>query len=146
MDFIPSDRPTTAIYIRIKRQNDTFFLLCDEYETVESLKNRILLVLGKMGLQLPKQEEPFCIDDIRLWLRNRVSLNRCWFWNSCSTTVRHATTNKFSTTPRSSSLSESLELKTNTRICSRPHNKSITMTTPLARRKSPRKTTEPFGI
>ena len=44
MDFIPSDRPTTAIFIRVKRMNDTFFLLCDEYESVESLKNRLLLV------------------------------------------------------------------------------------------------------
>jgi len=77
MDFISSDRPTTAIHIRVKRQNDTFFLLCDEYETVESLKNRLLLVLGKMGMQLPKQEEPFCVDDIRLWLKNRVSASRC---------------------------------------------------------------------
>ena len=68
-----SGRPTTSIYIRVKRMDDTWFLLCDEYETVESLKNRVLLVLLKMGLQLPKQEEPFIVDDIRLWLKNRVS-------------------------------------------------------------------------
>ena len=54
MDFLPEGRPTTAIYIRVKRQDDTFFLLCDEYETVESLKNRLLVVLQKMGLSLPK--------------------------------------------------------------------------------------------
>jgi hypothetical protein len=68
-----SDRPTTAIYIRVKRLDDTFFLLCDEYETVESLENRMLLVLLKMKLQLPKQEEPFIVDDIRLYIKNRVS-------------------------------------------------------------------------
>jgi hypothetical protein len=76
MNFMPSNRPTTAIYIRVKRLDDTFFLLCDEYETVESLKNRVLLVLQKMRLQLPKQEEPFVVDDIRLYIKNRVS-NDC---------------------------------------------------------------------
>ena len=39
------DRATTAIYIRIKRFDETYFLLCDEYETIESLKNRLLIVL-----------------------------------------------------------------------------------------------------
>lgn len=73
MNFVSSERPTTAIYIRIKRNDDTFFLLCDEYETVESLKNRVLNVLLKMKLQLPKQEEPFIVDDIRLYIKNRVS-------------------------------------------------------------------------
>ena len=82
MDFLEPGRPTTAIYIRIKRFNDTFFLLCDEYETIESLKNRLLVVMQKMGLQLPKQEEPFIVDDVRLYLKNRVS-NR----NECDETL-----------------------------------------------------------
>ena len=67
------DRATTAIYIRIKRFAETYFVLCDEYETVEGLKGRLLAVLDKIGFQLPKQEEPLCSDDIRFCLKNRVS-------------------------------------------------------------------------
>ena len=51
-------RATTAIHIRVKRHNDTYFILCDEYETVDSVKGRLLLVLDKIGFKLPKQEEP----------------------------------------------------------------------------------------
>jgi len=39
------ERATSAIHIRIKRFDETYFLLCDEYETVESLKNRLIIVL-----------------------------------------------------------------------------------------------------
>jgi hypothetical protein len=39
------ERATTAIYIRIKHFDQTYFVLCDEYETIESLKNRLLVVL-----------------------------------------------------------------------------------------------------
>lgn len=49
MDFV-GDKPTTAIYIRVKRNDTTFFLLCDEYETIEAVKNRMLIVLQKMNL------------------------------------------------------------------------------------------------
>ena len=66
-------RATTAIHIRIKRYSDTYFILCDEYETVESLKSRLLLVLDKIGFKIPKMEEPLSCDDIRLTLKNRVS-------------------------------------------------------------------------
>ena len=68
-----AQRATTAIHIRIKRFKDTYFILCDEYETVESLKNRLLQVLDKLGFKLPKQEEPLTTDDIRLNIKNRVS-------------------------------------------------------------------------
>ena len=43
MEF--EERATTAIYIRVKRFEETYFILCDEYETVESLKGRLLVVL-----------------------------------------------------------------------------------------------------
>lgn len=67
-----TDRATTSIYIRVKRFDETYFLLCDEYETVESLKNRLIVVLQRMKFELPKQEEPLTIDDIRFCVRNRV--------------------------------------------------------------------------
>ncbi len=66
------DRATTSIYIRVKRFDETYFLLCDEYETVESLKNRLIVVLQRMKFELPKQEEPLSIDDVRFCLKNRV--------------------------------------------------------------------------
>ncbi len=48
-----SKRATTAVYIRIKRlagpdknqHMETYFILCDEYETIEGLKQRLLGVL-----------------------------------------------------------------------------------------------------
>ena len=66
------ERATTAIYIRVKRLAETYFVLCDEYETVESVKGRLVLVLEKIKFTLPKQEEPLSCDDIRLCLKNRV--------------------------------------------------------------------------
>ena len=71
MEF--EERATTAIHIRVKRFAETYFLLCDEYETVESLKGRLLAVLSKIKFELPKQEEPLSTDDIRLCIKNRVS-------------------------------------------------------------------------
>ena len=52
MEF--EERATTAIHIRVKRFTETYFLLCDEYETVESLKGRLLAVLLKLKFELPK--------------------------------------------------------------------------------------------
>lgn len=72
-DLYGQNRATTAIHIRIKRHTETYFILCDEYETVESLKGRLLLVLDKLKFTVPKLEEPLCTDDIRLCLKNRVS-------------------------------------------------------------------------
>ena len=36
----------SAIQVRIKRFEETFFILCDEYETVQTLKGRLLHVLN----------------------------------------------------------------------------------------------------
>ena len=32
----------TAIHVRVKRFDKTFFILCDEYETVQTLKGRVI--------------------------------------------------------------------------------------------------------
>ena len=59
--------------MRIKRNNETFFILCNEYETIQTLKGRLLDVLNQLGFKMPKQEEDLTVDDIRLTLKNRVS-------------------------------------------------------------------------
>ena len=69
---------TTAICIRVKRYAETFFILCDEYETVENLKGRMLTAFNKIGFTQPKQEEPLTTDDIRLCIKNRVSFHFNW--------------------------------------------------------------------
>ena len=66
-------RATTAICIRVKRYAETYFILCDEYDTVENLKGRMLTVFNKIGFTLPKAEEPLSTDDIRFCIKNRVS-------------------------------------------------------------------------
>jgi len=71
MEF--EERATTAIHIRVKRFEETYFLLCDEYETVESLKGRLLAVLQRIKFELPKQEEALTTDDLKLCIKNRVS-------------------------------------------------------------------------
>lgn len=48
-------------------------MLCDEYETVEGVKQRLLAMLATLKFQLPKQEEPLTCDDLRLSIKNRVS-------------------------------------------------------------------------
>ena len=62
----------TAIYVRIRRFDETFFILCDEYETVQTLKGRILAILNQIGFKMPKQEEDLTVDDLRLHLKKRV--------------------------------------------------------------------------
>ena len=59
--------------MRIKRFDETHFILCDEYETVETLKGRLLLILNQIGYTIPKLEEDLSVDHIRLTLKNRVS-------------------------------------------------------------------------
>jgi hypothetical protein len=61
----------TAIYVRVKRHDQTFFVLCDEYEEVGAFKARVLDVFQQTGAV--KMHEEFSIDDIRLCSRNRVS-------------------------------------------------------------------------
>ncbi len=63
----------TAIYVRVKRFNDTFFVLCDEYEDVGSFKGRILEYF--MQTQAVKLPDDISIDDLRLTIKNRVLEN-----------------------------------------------------------------------
>jgi len=44
----------TAIYVRVKRFDETYFILCDEYETIETLKGRVLAILNQKGFKMPK--------------------------------------------------------------------------------------------
>ena len=70
----PENPFDTAIHVRIKRFDETFFILCDEYETVQTLKGRILHVLNQINFKMPKQEEDLTPDDLRLTMKKRVSL------------------------------------------------------------------------
>ena len=63
----------TGIQVRIKRFNETFFVVCDEFETVQTLKGRFLIILNQIGFKMDKQEEDLTADDIRLNLKKRVS-------------------------------------------------------------------------
>ena len=74
MNRLRAARPTTCIYIQIKRLTNTYFILCDEYDPVESLKSRILNVLEQSGFRLERLEEPMTTDDFRLCLKKRVSV------------------------------------------------------------------------
>ena len=59
----------TAIYVRVKRMAETFFVLCDEYEEVAAFKGRVMDYLQQSGAKLP---DDFSIDDVRLTIKNRV--------------------------------------------------------------------------
>ena len=48
------DRATTAIYVRVKRFDETHFIICDEYETVDKLKGRLLMELEQIGFKLDR--------------------------------------------------------------------------------------------
>ena len=49
MNRLRAQRPTTCIYLQIKRGVETYFVLCDEYDPVESLLSRILTILEQIG-------------------------------------------------------------------------------------------------
>ena len=78
MQFVGS-RATTAIHVRIRRFDpiekifQVYFLLCDEYELVETLKARIIILLKELKFTLKGMEEDWTTDDIRLNLEMRVS-------------------------------------------------------------------------
>lgn len=66
-------RPTTAMYVQIKRGMSSFFVLVDEYETVEALKQRLLDFLIKSKIAVKGYDQPFTIEDFHLNFQNRVS-------------------------------------------------------------------------
>ena len=63
----------TAIHVRVKRYDTTFFIICDEYETVQTLKGRCLDILNQLNFKMKGQEEDLTVDDLRLHLKKRVS-------------------------------------------------------------------------
>ena len=62
----------TAITVRIKRFEQTFFILCDEYEPVDTLRGRFLNILLQQGFKMPKQEEELTPEDLRFTIKNRI--------------------------------------------------------------------------
>ena len=68
-----ASRATTCIYIQVKRGNETYFVLADEYDLVEAVKARLLNLLAEIGFTLERQEEPLTTEDLRLYLKRRVS-------------------------------------------------------------------------
>ena len=68
----PENIYDTAITVRIKRFDQTYFILCNEYETVETLRGRMLAVLNQLGFEMPKQEEPLTTEDLRFTIKNRI--------------------------------------------------------------------------
>ena len=64
----------TAITVRVRRYNQTYFIVCDEFETIGTLKSRCLDLLNQLRFRMPKQEEDLTVDDLRLNLKKRVSL------------------------------------------------------------------------
>ena len=67
----------TAIHVRIKRidkqwGDQTFFVLCDEMETIKTLKGRYLHIMKQIGFSMPKQEEELETKDLQFNLKNRV--------------------------------------------------------------------------
>lgn len=61
--------------MRVKRFNETHFILCDEYESVDKLKGRILTELDQIGFKLQGMgDEVLTAEDIRLCHKKRVSL------------------------------------------------------------------------
>ena len=49
MDRLRAKKPTTCIYVQVKRYNETYFILCDEYDLIEAVKARILNILEQIG-------------------------------------------------------------------------------------------------
>ena len=88
----------TAIQVRIKRMNETLFVVCDEFESIAVLKGRYLNYLNQIGFKMDKQEEDLTIDDIRLNLKKRVSFTFKLILLRFSTTIPLATTSRCLTT------------------------------------------------
>ena len=62
----------TAITVRVKRFDKRFFVICDEYETVDTLGGRMLPIIEQMNFEFPGQENPFTSDDVRFTIKNRL--------------------------------------------------------------------------
>ena len=60
------------IYVRVKRYNSTYFVLCDEYEEVGAFKNRLVNLFDQHPISELKFDQEMTADDIRLCLKNRI--------------------------------------------------------------------------
>jgi len=87
-------RPTTAMYVQIKRGMSSYFVLIDEYETIEALKHRTLDFILKSKLIIKGYDAPFTIEDFHLNYQNRVSASNCHDFERCSKTTRHVMTSR----------------------------------------------------
>jgi len=70
-------RPTTAMYVQIKRGKSSYFVLIDEYDTIEALKHRTLDFILKSKLAIKGYDSPFTVEDFHLNYQNRVSGSNC---------------------------------------------------------------------
>ena len=68
----PENIYDTCITVRVKRRDQTFFILCDEYETVMTLAGRMLNVLDQMQFQFKDQEVPFEPKDVQFFIEKRA--------------------------------------------------------------------------
>ena len=73
MNRLRAKRATTCIYVQVRRGTETYFVLADEYDHIESVKGRLLSLLNQVGFEMERQEEPLTTDDLRLYLKRRVS-------------------------------------------------------------------------
>ena len=67
------EKPTSEIFVRIRRFNETYFVRCMEQDEVEVLTRQFMRVLDEINFTIPRMEEPLTVDDIRLTIKNRVS-------------------------------------------------------------------------
>ena len=145
MNRLRAKRATTCIYVQVRRLQDTYFILCDEYDLVESVKSRCLAVLEQTGFEWAG-EEPITTEDIKLSLQRRVS-GSSFIFSSLNLYIRFwtlkelATINKCSTTPFCTFASTSPALRTILRLLkkSRPvSTSSMTIMATFASGKRPR--------
>ena len=59
-------------YVRIKRFNKTYFVICDEYDGVNVLKAKLSHVLAQQGIVNPIESLPYKNEELKLTLKNRV--------------------------------------------------------------------------
>ena len=64
----PDNIYDSCITVRVKRFENTFFLLCDEYETVMTMAGRMLNVLNQTRFQFKDQEVPFEPKDVQFYI------------------------------------------------------------------------------
>ncbi|CAI2386707.1 unnamed protein product [Moneuplotes crassus] len=58
------------IYVKIKKDSDTYFIACDKKDPVQGLKARLFSMIKTAG-KLPKDAEDFEAKDILLYIKDR---------------------------------------------------------------------------